>query len=407
MGGSLSWLAWSMIGLLSLKYCIYLLIAKVNAGKRKLQTTPIVPPISVFTDTLTVLIPAYNEAVTIAEVVSTLLHDERGALRIIIIDDGSSDHTLDILQTHFAGHPRITILSRPNGGKSAALNYGLQHVTTPFVSIIDADTIVRPAVLFRSLSAFDDPLVGAVSGNILVGNAAETLPVRLQKIEYLTLNYEKYILQQPNWIAVIPGALGIFRTSTLQRAGGFHEHALTEDYDLTVRIIQQGYKVRYLHAAKGQTEVPASWSALYKQRRRWIYGNLQSILLHRKCCYSKKYYSANRMALLIDLVYNKLLFAAGCLLDIAAIVSLIWTVSLPVYYGIYLLIDSLLPLYILYRHHAALRNYVWLLPQRLLFRGLTTVTMIDGIITLLVNGKQKWNKLTRTGNFTLQEADSI
>ncbi|ASZ09700.1 glycosyltransferase [Chitinophaga pendula] len=407
MGGSLSWLAWSMIGLLSLKYCIYLLIAKVNAGRKRLQTTPIVPPISFYNDTLTVLIPAYNEEVTVAEVVNALLHDERGALRIIIIDDGSSDRTLDILQTHFAGHPRVTILSRPNGGKSAALNYGLQQVTTPFVSIIDADTVVRPGVLFRSLSVFDDPLVGAVSGNILVGNATETLPVRWQKIEYLTLNYEKYILQQPNWIAVIPGALGIFRTSALYRAGGFHEHALTEDYDLTVRIIQQGYKVKYLHMAKGQTEVPASWKALYKQRRRWIYGNLQSMLLHRKCFYSKQYHSTNRMALLLDLVYNKLMFASGCLLDITAIVSLVSTFSLPVYYGAYLLIDSLLPLYILYRHHAALRNYIWLLPQRLVFRGLTTITMIDGMITLLLNGKQKWNKLARTGNFTLQEADSI
>ncbi|MCW3465314.1 glycosyltransferase [Chitinophaga nivalis] len=407
MTGPFSLLAWTTIVLLLLKGVTCLFTRLPGKKKKSVANVPDHADTMEDLPALTILIPAYNEEVTIAAVIETLLCHELPGLRILVINDGSTDNTLQVLVRRFGLHPDVSIYTQSNKGKSAALNYGLELVQTAIVGVIDADTMVPPGVLPSSLSHFSDPDIAAVCGNIKVGNANKNWLIQFQKIEYQTINYEKSFLQHRNWISVIPGALGLFRTNRLREAGGFRETALTEDYDLTIRLVKQGYKITYASAATGETEVPETLPALYKQRMRWIYGNLQTILEHRRFLRSRSYNASSRMALLFDLYYNKLAQVTGCVIDGWVLWSVVQgSTAWLLYYVVFILADGICSWMGLYHNRAETGAYLRVIPQRFFFRIFTTIIILHAAMVLLFKGKQQWNKLTRTGKFRLQEMDT-
>ena len=230
-----------------------------------------------------VLIPAYNEEKVIERTIRAALRSDYPNLRVICIDDGSSDATLEVARDAFpreVAQGRVLILSQPNSGKAEALNHGLQHVHEEIFVGIDADTVIARNAISQLVPNFADPKIGAIAGNAKVGNRVN-LWTRWQALEYITSqNFERRALNILGAVSVVPGAIGAWRTEAVRAVGGFHVDTVAEDADLTMSLLQAGYRVEYEDRALAYTEAPVNASGLMRQRFRWSFGILQAVWKH-------------------------------------------------------------------------------------------------------------------------------
>ncbi len=230
-----------------------------------------------------VLIPAYNEEKVIERTVRSVLDSDYPNLRVIVIDDGSKDGTLEVTRTAFQPEirdGRVTVLTRANSGKADALDDGLEQVTEELFVGIDADTLIAPDAISRLVPHFSNAKVAAIAGNAKVGNRVN-LWTRWQALEYITSqNFERRALNTLNAVSVVPGAIGAWRTSAVRDAGGYQHDTVAEDADLTMALLQAGYYVNYEDRALAYTEAPATANGLMRQRFRWSFGIMQAVWKH-------------------------------------------------------------------------------------------------------------------------------
>jgi cellulose synthase/poly-beta-1,6-N-acetylglucosamine synthase-like glycosyltransferase/peptidoglycan/xylan/chitin deacetylase (PgdA/CDA1 family) len=251
-----------------------------------------VPPPSV-----TVLIPAHNEESVIVQTITSVLLSDHKALQIIVVNDGSTDRTRELLDTNFSREPRVHIIHQVNRGKAAALHLAMSQATTEFVVTIDADTEIESDAISKLLRHFSDPNIGAVAGNVKVGNRSRWL-TRWQALEYITSqNMEKRAFDLLNCITVVPGALGAWRKAAIEAAGGITADTVAEDADLTIAIRRLGWRVCYDEEAIAWTEAPEKASQLIRQRFRWTFGTLQSFWKHSGTLFRPKYGTLGWIAL--------------------------------------------------------------------------------------------------------------
>ncbi len=234
-----------------------------------------------FTPPVSVLVPAYNEESVIERCVESLLEADYPDLRIVIIDDGSTDHTVETVQRRWASDPRVTLLTEENQGKWHAENYALDTIETPIFVGVDADTVIAPDAISWLVQQFKDPRVGAVAGYVEVGNPSSLL-TRFQALEYIVgQGLARRAFEVFNGILVVPGAIGAWRTEAVRKAGLYSPSTITEDADLTVAVHRAGYLVRFEEKALAYTEAPERVGALMRQRIRWSLGMLQTSWKHR------------------------------------------------------------------------------------------------------------------------------
>jgi cellulose synthase/poly-beta-1,6-N-acetylglucosamine synthase-like glycosyltransferase/peptidoglycan/xylan/chitin deacetylase (PgdA/CDA1 family) len=246
---------------------------------------------------VTVLIPAHNEESVIVQTVTSVLLSDLSDIRVIVVDDGSSDRTLELLQNNFGKNDAVQIIHQVNRGKAAALNHALSLAQTDIVVTIDADTEIEPDAIRRLLRHFSDPTVAAVAGNVKVGNRSRWL-TRWQALEYITSqNMEKRAFDLLNCITVVPGALGAWRRNAIETGGGITADTVAEDADLTIAIRRLGGRIAYDEDAIAWTEAPETPAALIRQRFRWTFGTLQSFWKHRDTLFRWKYGTLGSIAL--------------------------------------------------------------------------------------------------------------
>ena len=175
-----------------------------------------------YSPSVAVVVPAYNEEKVIVQTITSLLAcDLASQFEIVVVDDGSVDSTYCAAQSAFADHPRVKVLTRPNGGKSSALNFGISYTQAEIVVALDADTVFACDTIAKLIRHFADPQVGAVAGNVKVGNRINLL-TRWQALEYVTSqNLDRRAFSILNCITVVPGAVGAWRRELIERAGGF------------------------------------------------------------------------------------------------------------------------------------------------------------------------------------------
>jgi cellulose synthase/poly-beta-1,6-N-acetylglucosamine synthase-like glycosyltransferase len=230
---------------------------------------------------VTVVVPAHDEEAVVGATIRALAASDWPHLEIVVVDDGSTDATLERARAVDVPNLRVLSLS-PNRGKAGALNHGIAESHGEIVVTVDADTLLAPDAIRRLVAGFDNPRVGAVSGNVKVGNRERWLGV-WQSIEYVTgLNIDRRGQAWLGCVTTVPGAAGAYRRSALEAVGGFVGDTLTEDTDLTLTLLSAGWDVRYEDRAIAWTEAPSTARSLFRQRLRWLQGNLQCAWKHRR-----------------------------------------------------------------------------------------------------------------------------
>jgi cellulose synthase/poly-beta-1,6-N-acetylglucosamine synthase-like glycosyltransferase len=261
-----------------------LLIIGLFALIDRLRKRKLYPGADDYQPGVAVLIPAFNEAKVVGRTVQSILASDYPYLRAIVIDDGSKDGTAEAAidaNPEAAASGRLLVLKKSQGGKAAALNYGLQSVEEDVYIGIDADTVIAKDAISRLVRRMADPAVGAVAGNARVGNRVN-LWTRWQALEYITSqNFERRALDLFNVVTVVPGAIGAWRTAEVKRLGGYPTNTVAEDADLTMNLLRQGCKVVYEDRALAFTEAPDNMQGLMRQRFRWSFGILQAVVKHR------------------------------------------------------------------------------------------------------------------------------
>jgi poly-beta-1,6 N-acetyl-D-glucosamine synthase len=365
---------------------------------------------------VSVVIAAYNEQKVIVRTIEAVLANGYPDLEIVVVDDGSKDDTAGEVMRKFGD--RVRLLMQENAGKAAALNTGIEHARGEIIIALDADTIFARDTIRNLVRAFCDPIVGAVAGNVKVGNRINTLTY-WQAIEYVTSqNLDRRAYSVINSVTVVPGAVGAWRRAAVLQAGGYTTDTMAEDMDLTWRIRRIGWRVETDPAAVGHTEAPDSFKALFRQRFRWAFGTLQCLWKHRRAI--GRYGWFGRVMLpslwLFQIIYQ----AISPLVDLQIIVSVTevmrsWAQThylkewrtfpqaldelylVGFMYAFFFVIELIGSLVAFHLDHENNKMLVWLFWQRFLYRQLMYAVLIKSVKTALSGMRTGWGKLERKG----------
>lgn len=352
---------------------------------------------------VSIIVPAYNEEVNAVATLANLLKQDYPDFEVIFVDDGSSDATLQRVTEAFEGNQKVKILSKPNGGKASALNYGISHSTRDFVVCIDADTkLQRNAVkmLMRHYIRDEKEKVGAVAGYVAVGNQCNML-TRWQAIEYTTSqNFDRMAYAAINAITVVPGAIGAFRKSAIDKAGGFTTDTLAEDCDLTIRILEAGYVIENESEAVALTEAPEQLRQFVKQRTRWCFGVMQTFWKHRHGIFERRYKGLGIWALPNMLVFQFLIPTFSPLADLLMLIGLFSGSAMQIllYYLIFLLVDASVSIMAYVVERNRMWVLLWIIPQRLVYRWIMYYVLYKSYLKAIKGELQSWGVLKRTGD---------
>jgi 1,2-diacylglycerol 3-beta-glucosyltransferase len=230
---------------------------------------------------VSILVACHNEALVVESLVRGMvaLHYPRSRLEVIFVDDGSMDGTGDALERLTAGQRHLKVLRRPpgsGGGKSAALNLAASEARGEILVVFDADHIPRRDVIHRLVRHFQDPKVDAVQGRCVIRNSVESTLARSIAIDYFSgYLVNQYGRQALFGLPAYGGANCAVRADALAALGGWNEESVTEDTDLTLRVVLRGGRVRYDITAVDTEEGAATLGRFRNQRYRWARGHQQ------------------------------------------------------------------------------------------------------------------------------------
>jgi peptidoglycan-N-acetylglucosamine deacetylase len=363
---------------------------------------------------ISIIVPAYNESVTILKTIENLLLQDYPNFNIIIIDDGSIDDTFFILENKYKNNGKVAIYRKLNSGKALSLNYGIGYCTSDFVVCIDADTILQNNAIAQMMQYFINDNIGAVAGNVKVGNVKNLL-TNWQSIEYITAqNLDRRAFDLINGITIVPGAIGAFRKSAIIKAGGFTNDTLAEDCDLTIRINKCGYSIRNCNTAIAITEAPETLQQLLKQRLRWNYGVMQGFWKNKHACFNFKYKGLGLLGLPNILFFQILLPLISPIVDLLFLYSLFWQNSqmnnhsgLLFSYLLLLGVDIIFTAIAFTFEGESYKKLWYIIPQRIFYKPLMYIVIIKSLLRALKGESQQWGSITRTGNVNEHENFSI
>lgn len=318
---------------------------------------------------ISVLVPAFNEEQTIEASVRAFLGLNYPDFEVIVINDGSSDHTLQVLLDGFelqkseefpsrllptraihgvyrcSRYPHLLVIDKENGGKGDALNVGITHATKPLFCAVDADSILDAEALLRVARQFleDDALI-AVGGTVRVMNGShvrndvvhEMEPPkswleRIQVVEYTRAFLAgRSTFSAMGVLLIVSGAFGLFSRKAVLDVGGYRTDTVGEDMELVVRLHRYmreeklNYQIRYTMDPICWTQVPQDMDMLRKQRNRWQRGLLETLWLHRKMFLNPRYGRIGMFSLPYHLVFEAfapILEAAGYVLTLVLLLT--------------------------------------------------------------------------------------
>jgi cellulose synthase/poly-beta-1,6-N-acetylglucosamine synthase-like glycosyltransferase len=238
--------------------------------------------------TATIVIPCFNEEESIFGTVESLLALDypKDKLKIMIIDDGSTDNSWNLMQK-YQGHPMIELYKKENGGKHTALNFAISKSTSDIIGCLDADSFVSPNALKDIVAYFSDPKTMAVTPAIKIYNPDNILR-HVQKVEYDWGIFLRKMLSFVDALYVTPGPFSFFRKEVFKNLGPYRKAHNTEDMEMAMRLQTNGYKIKNCHTAFVYTIAPHKFSKLFTQRLRWTYGFLKNVIDYRDLFFNSK-----------------------------------------------------------------------------------------------------------------------
>lgn len=357
---------------------------------------------------VSVVIAAYNEENVISRTIKSVLKSSYQNLEIIMVDDGSTDGTSKAVTEDFRDNDKFHLLRKKNGGKAAAINLGIQKAEGDIIVSIDADTIISPEAISLMVRHFNDEKVGAVSGNIKVGNVRNLLTT-WQHIEYVSgFNLEKRAFSMLNCVTVVPGAIGAWRKKLVQELGYFTADTLAEDTDMSLRILRRGYKISIEEKASAYTEAPEKRKDFLKQRHRWNFGTLQCLWKHKRAFGGRKHKALGFMALPNMLLFQFIFPLFAPFLDLLFVLRLCTgdVKHSILLYGCYFIVDFLVCLVAFRLERISSKPLIALVIQRIVYRYLLLWVAWKAVLAALKGTRVGWNKLKRSGNLQVTRDSS-
>lgn len=420
---------------------------------------------SAFTPPLSVLVPAYNEQMGIIGTVLSLVTGsgrlEYPEFEVIVINDGSKDDTLQKLIERFQMiplkdkvfqrrngietktikavyrsdiYPQLVLVDKENGGKSDALNAGINVSRYPYFASIDGDTILEPDSLLKIMKPIVENTEGeilAAGGNVLIANGSTIIQgqmkdmklspnpwVIMQTIEYMRAFLTGRIgLSRRNLLLIISGAFGVFKTARVIQAGGYKVGTVGEDMELVVRLHRMnienkwGARIEYVADPVCYTEAPEDLKILRNQRMRWHRGLFESLWTHRKMIFNPAYGGIAFIAMpyflfvellgpLIELI-GYLVVVVGLMLDQVNIQYSLSLFFLMVVYGSFLSMGAvLLEEWRLGKHKRISelnRLFFFALSEAFWYRPVMTNWRVQSLVSAVAGKKQGWGEMVRKG----------
>jgi len=229
--------------------------------------------------TFSIVVPVKDEENVIGRLLTALstLNYPPGKSEIIIVEDASTDKTLDICMNYAKEHTNVKILHRSfSNGKPSALNYGLKHAKGDIIAVFDADNVPDVDALMAAREYFEDPKVAAVQGKTLSINSRENMLTQFISYEEAVW-CEAYLRGKDvlNLFVHLKGSCQFIRRDVLEKLEGFDEAVLSEDMEISARLTENNYKIRYGSDVVAWQESPSDLKTLFKQRTRWFRGTME------------------------------------------------------------------------------------------------------------------------------------
>ncbi len=351
---------------------------------------------------VSIIVPAFNEAEVIDSSLSSLLELRYPYYEIIAVDDGSTDGTYEMMKKFEGNHfgVRVSAFRKENSGKADTLNYGIRRSKAPIVVCMDSDSRVTPEALRYAVSHFRDPDVGAVAGNVKVINR-HNIWTKLQALEYIEgLNIVRNAQAFWRTVNVIPGPMGIFRRTAIERTGGYDSDTFAEDFDMTVKILADGWKIDYEPKAIAYTEAPEELLDIIKQRYRWCRGILQA-LRKQKHLLTRRSGSITTPISLWYMIFEGLAWPA---MNILSSLFFVWialiygmTKLLVLWWLLLTVLDVLIAVHAILMEREDLTLAIYSVFYRIFYVIIIDVTKVFATLEELVGLDMSWGKLARKG----------
>ena len=419
-----------------------------SRGLRRMIRSPLAPPISV-------LVPACNEAAGIADSVRSLLALEYPVFEVVVVNDGSTDGTVERLTDEFDLHPvprptppflphrpvrrvyapprglRLLVIDKENGGKADSLNAGINFASYPLVCAIDADSILEQDALAKTAMPFVEDPYGTVAtgGLVRVANGCRVdrgrvLQARLPRARFAMFQVVEYLRaffgfrtgwSMLNGLLIVSGAFGMFRRDAVIAVGGYRTDIVGEDIELVVRLHRTSrdsgrpYRVVYVADPVCWTEAPETARDLRRQRRRWNRGSAETLLIHRRMLFNPRYRAVGLLALPSLLLFELLgpliglsgyaIAIAAWLLGALATTTFVLFLAISVLYGLFLTLGAVALEDATFARHSGWddlrRVLLFTLGENLGYRQLVHLWRIEGFWQLVRKGE--WGAMDRKG----------
>jgi cellulose synthase/poly-beta-1,6-N-acetylglucosamine synthase-like glycosyltransferase len=415
-----------------------------------LLESPLMPAVSL-------IVPAYNEAMSVQQSVAGMLCLRYSTYEVIVVNDGSKDATLPILIDKFAlyrsardtegplttkpirgvyesGEPiPLVVIDKVNGGKADAINAGLNVARSPLVMVVDCDSLIDRDALFNIVKPFlEDPeRTIAVGGTVRSVNDCEVEHGIVRKIStssswlanFQSVEYLRAFLggrvgfSLVNSLLIISGAAGMFRRDAVLEVGGFDEQTVGEDMELVVRMHRlwrrnkKPYRIVYVAAPVCWTEVPQTAKILQRQRKRWQRGTVESLWRHREMLFNPRFGVVGLFAFPYFFLFEMLGPAVEILGYILTVIGLVFRIispsiavlffSVSVMFGILLSTSAVLldefttQRYPSWRHGRQL--FLAAVLENFGFRQMLTFFRVQGLIEALRGKRGGWGVMDRRG----------
>lgn len=422
--------------------------ATLDGDPNRLARSHAVPPISL-------LAPAYNEESSIADSVRSLLSLHYPDLQVIVVNDGSSDQTMQVLRDVYQLeasrrlyepyiatkavrgvyrsrlYPGLMVVDKENGGKADALNVGLNLSQGELVCAIDADTVIEPDALLRLVRPFvQEEDVVAAGGNIRIANGSIVRDGRVvtprvprralpgfQMVEYTrAFLVGRMGLNRMGGNVVISGAFGLFRRDAMRATGGYSTATIGEDMELVMRLRRHGvdsggpHKALFIPDPVAWTEVPESFGSLGRQRDRWQRGLAQSLWMHQGVLFRPRYKGMGSVVVpyfvFVELFAPLIEFLGLLALGVSALMGVLDPRFAVLFfffaYGYGLLLTSMAVTLdeLTFRRYPSVKDKAWLMLWVFLeqfgYRQITVYWRLKGLVRFLL-GRTDWGVMERKG----------